>query len=97
MIDLSCSRCGSDLTLTASSEWSGKVNVEATCPTCTITMDDALDDVTRLTNQVERYADEISGLYFDVDEQGQELDQLRHEIKDLKDFIDGYIDDKAAL
>jgi len=96
MINLSCSNCGSDLTLTASSEWSGKVNAEAHCAVCTDVMNEALDDNTILSDKNDDLTTEISGLYDDLELRNEELDKQEHQIKELKDFIDGYIDDKET-
>lgn len=76
------------------SEWAGDVDICVVCPDCSSELDVANEVLNDQKTEIDDHKSEINGLYHDLEELEACISEKEKEIKDLKDFIDGYIDDR---
>jgi len=87
MIELQCRKCGNILEIDVGGVFRSDLTIEVGCKECEITLEGAIDDSAKLTSENEILQDVLDK--YDV-----EIESLHKQIEELRDFIDGYIDDK---
>ena len=91
MINLTCDACGTSLEVVGSVERHGEAYVVVACSECNETIEGLTSDLENARSESDSWEEEYNLLIADVEIERERSD---NEIKDLKDFIDGYIDDR---
>lgn len=80
MIDLECATCGYSIELEGTSDYRGDLTLKVFCKECSKTNEALFNQCSEL-NEI-------------VLSQHEQIDQMNRELEELRDFIDGYIEDR---
>lgn len=89
MVDINCEICGEVMRYTDSTECRGDITLVFECTSCGQKIKELEEERDNLSETVDHYMNMI-------EEYDKDVDAYEKQIADLKDFIDGYIDDREV-